>query len=77
MFDPTLKKKKKKKKIPIDLDALDNSSSTQAVDLQEDSEPTKESRVADNKTVEDGKLNIILHLCGRTCSILQVLLLSP
>lgn len=55
VFDPTMKKKKKKKKIPIDLDALDNSSSTPAVDMQteQESEPTKEPRVVDNKTVED------------------------
>lgn len=56
-FDPTMKKKKKsKKKVPIDLDALDESTKTPVNEVQteQESEPNKDSHDVDNKTIDDG-----------------------
>lgn len=47
-----MKKKKKKKKIPIDLDALDDSNSTPAVE-QTEQEPELSKENLDNKTIDD------------------------
>ena len=64
MFDPTMKKKKKKKKIPIDLEALEDSSAptNDDVKIENPLEKEKDNQETTEKKNEKGDKGMNLQI---------------